>query len=256
MKKTLLIISLLILNSYSFAEENKEALPVQKVEQPSNQANAEKENLTPVEQSNIVEIYNKKLEYPQFEMGLRYYNGTNGLEQNLDKAIFWFSNSSKDEDNPNADMMLASMYYEGNGFDKDKKKSIGFYSRAGNRNNLTAQLILTGIYFFNNDFMNQEYANYWIYKAIENKSKEAEILKTLILIKESDYATIQKFIPAYERNTDDELSNFILGYLYFTGKGVEQNFEKSKKYLEKSAYKGNPISVIMIEQINNFQNLN
>lgn len=251
MKKILLLISIIIINSYSFSSE-KESLPIQKIETPITDKTDNKDNLTPVEQSNIVEIYNKKLEFPQFEMGLRYYNGSNGLIQDFDKAIFWFSNSSRDEDNPNADMMLASMYYEGKGFKEDKQKSISFYSRAGNRENLTAQLILTGIYFFNVDFMNQEYANYWIYKAIENKSKEAELLKTLILVKESDYETIKKFINVYKQNIDDETSNFILGYLYFTGKAVEQDFEKAKKHLEISAYKGNPIALIMIEQINNF----
>jgi TPR repeat protein len=243
---------LISFNSFAF---EKETLPVEKNEIKKEDTNTlQKENLTPVEQSNIVEIYNKKIEYPQFEMGLRYYNGSNGLIQNFDKAIFWFSNSSRDEYNPNADMMLASMYYEGKGFEKDKKKSLSFYTRAGNRNNLTAQLILTGIYFFNSEFMNQEYANYWIYKAIGNGSKEAEVLKTLILVKEEDYKTINKFISIYEKNEKDETSNFILGYLYFTGKVVEQNFNKSHKYLKNSALNGNPISLIMLEEVENFEN--
>lgn len=253
MQKIIFMVSLLLMSFNSFSNE-KEVLPVQKIEVKKEEVhNLQKENLTPVEQSNIVEIYNKKMEYPQFEMGLRYYNGSNGLIQNFDKAIFWFSNSSRDEDNPNADMMLASMYYEGKGFEKDKKKAVSFYTRAGNRDNLTAQLILTGIYFFNSEFMDQEYANYWIYKAIDNGSKEAEILKTLVLIKEEDYKTINKFIPVYEKNEKDEISNFIMGYLYFTGKALEQDFSKSKKYLEISALNGNPISLIMLEQIQSFE---
>lgn len=246
-----IIIIFLLTASFSISFSNQEELPVQKFE--VKKASEENIKLTPVEESNIVEIYNKKIEFPQFEMGLRYYNGLNGLEQNYDKAIFWFSNSSKDENNANADMMLASMYYEGKGFEKNKEKAINFYNRAANRDNLTAQLILTGIYFFSPEFMNQKYANYWIYKSIEKNSKEALNLKTLILLNEEDYKTIKKLIPVYELNENNEISNFVLGYLYFTGKGVEQNFEKATIYLEKSAARGNPIAVIMLEEIENFK---
>lgn len=245
------IIMFFLITSFSISFANNEELPIQNFEVKKEIEN--KIKLTPVEESNIVEIYNKKIEFPQFEMGLRYYNGLNGLEQNYDKAIFWFSNSSKEEENANADMMLASMYYEGKGFEKNREKAINFYNRAANRDNLTAQLILTGIYFFSPEFMNQKYANYWIYKSIENNSKEAINLRSLILLNQEDYKTIKKLIPVYELNVNDEISNFILGYLYFTGKGVEQDFEKSTKYLENSAQKGNPIAVIMLEEIENFK---
>lgn len=221
-------------------------LPLQNIKETVQET---ENKLTPVEEANIVEIYNDKIEFPQFEMGLRYYNGLNGLEKNYDKAIYWFSNSSKDEEYANADMMIASMYYEGKGFEKNKEKAIGFYNRAANRDNLTAQLILTGIYFFEPEFMNQKDANYWIYKAIDNKSKEAINLRALILLNESDYKTLGKLLPVYELNEREEISNFTLGYLYFTGKGVEQSFEKSKTYLERSAKFGNPISFIMLEEI-------
>lgn len=241
------------LEQKSFSPENVSSLPLQKIEKPQNEnEEVNKENLTPVEEANIVEIYNKKMEYPQFEMGLRYYNGTNGLPQDYDKAIFWFSNSSKDEENSNADMMLASMYYEGKGFNLNKEKAISFYTRAANRGNLTAQLILTGLFFFNEQFMNQEYANYWIYQSINNNSKEALTLKTLILMKEEDFKTLQKLIPLYEADLKNESSNFTLGYLYFTGKSVKQDFVKASEYLQKSALLGNPISVIMLEEIKKF----
>lgn len=244
-----IIIAFLFFNiSTSFAKQ--EILPIQKIK---DQEINNEVKLNEVEQANIIDIYNKKIEYPQFEMGLRYYNGSNGLEQSYDKAIFWFSNSSREENNSNADMIIASMYYEGKGFDKDKVKAVSFYNRAANRDNLTAKLILTGIYFFNQDLMNQKHANYWIYKAIESNSLQAINLKSLILLNNEDYNTIKKLMPLYELNEKDELSNFTLGYLYFTGKGVEQNFEKSKLYLERSAKYGNPISVIMLEEIGRFQ---
>lgn len=247
---------------FLYAQES-EPLPLQPisneqiVKKPEVQTTIKKDDLTDVEKQNIKEIYDKKLEYPQFELGSRYYFGTNGLTQDYKKAFNWFSSSSKDEQNPNADMMLASMYYEGKGLPVDMDKAIEIYSSAGEKNLLEAQLILTAIFFFDNQHMNQEKANYWIFKAIANKGKQAELLKSLILLKPEDYKSFEKFLPAFEKYAayNDEMSQFILGYLYFTGKVLPQDFSRSIKYLAQSAVNRNPISIIMMNEIkkNNFK---
>lgn len=259
MKK--LLLAMLVATSFSYAAE-PEPLPVQEVKvQPNQNANVDPkplavdqnvaDTLSDIEKANISDIYNKKVPYPQFEMGIRYYTGTNGLSVDYDKAIYWFSNSSKEENNAKADMMLAAMYYQGQGFAKNTGKALSFYSRAANRGLLEAQLILTGMYFFNAEFMNQEYANYWIYKAIGNSSEVAEALKALILLNASDYKAIGKLLPMYElqAKNNEGIPSFILGYLYFTGKGVEQSFEKSKEYLMLAAQSGNPVAIVMLEEI-------
>lgn len=263
-----IFLAMLVATSFSYAAE-PDKLPVQDVKvQPEQTASTAAagtdvvvgttpvepkvtETLTDIEKANISDIYNKKVEFPQFEMGIRYYTGTNGLTVDYDKAIYWFSNSSRDESNAKADMMLAAMYYQGQGFEKNTAKALNFYSRAGNRGLLDAQLILTGMYFFNADFMNQEYANYWIYKAIGNSSEVAEALKSMILVNVDDYKAMAKLVPMYElqAKNNEAIPNFILGYLYFTGKGVKQDFEKSKGYLTSAAQSGNPIAIVMLEEI-------
>lgn len=263
MKK--LFLAMLVATSFSYAAE-PEALPVQEIKiQPEQSTDvvitpvATEPNivdtLTDIEKANISDIYNKKMPFPQFEMGIRYYTGTNGLTVDYDKAIYWFSNSSKDEGNAKADMMLAAMYYQGQGFEKNTSKALSFYSRAGNRGLLDAQLILTGMYFFNAEFMNQEYANYWIYKAIGNSSEVAEALKSMILLNAEDYKAIAKLVPMYElqAKNNEGIPNFILGYLYFTGKGVKQSFEKSKDYLSAAAQAGNPVAIVMLEEIDKIE---
>ncbi len=264
MKKNILFAIALGTFSYSFANE---PLPLQKVDPVKKESIVEKdqfknenskiETLTDIEQANIKDIYNRKIQYPQFEMGIRYYTGSNGLTQDYDKAIYWFSNSSRDEENPKADMMIAAMYYQGQGFKQDKIKAISFYQRAANRGSLEAQLILTGIHFFNQQLMNQEYANYWIYKAIEQDSPIAETLRSLILLNANDEKTISKLMPTYENlaNKKDPIASFMIGYFYFTGKFKEQSFEKAEPYLAVSAESGNPIAIVMIEEILNFSEL-
>jgi len=265
MKK--LFLAMLVATSFSYAAE-PEPLPVQEIKvQPEQAADvvvtpvtAEPnivDTLTDIEKANISDIYNKKMPFPQFEMGIRYYTGTNGLTVDYDKAIYWFSNSSKDEGNAKADMMLAAMYYQGQGFEKNTGKALSFYSRAGNRGLLDAQLILTGMYFFNAEFMNQEYANYWIYKAIGNSSEVAESLKSMILLNTDDYKAIAKLVPMYElqAKNNEGIPNFILGYLYFTGKGVQQSFEKSKGYLSAAAQAGNPVAIVMLEEIDKIEKM-
>ena len=44
-----------------------------------------------------------------------------------------------------------------------------------------------------------------------------------------------------------------MGYLYFTGKGVQQNFEKSKGYLAAAAQAGNPVAIVMLEEIDKIE---
>jgi len=271
MKKIIIAVAISTIMSQAYSEEMQKTpnmLPVQKIEsiEPSNQElpnntdNQQKKDsiettLSDIERANISDIYNKKIDYPQFEMGMRYYMGTYGLTSDFDKAIYWFSNSSKDEANAKADMMLAAMYYQGQGFSKDKQKALNFYSRAGNRGLLDAQLILTGLYFFNEELMNQEYANYWIYKAIDNSSEIAEILKTMIMVNGDDFKTVEKLVPMYTvlASKKDPNANFILGYLYFTGKGVQQDFERAKSYLTVAAQSNNPIAIVMIEEIVKFE---
>lgn len=257
-----LLLAMLVATSFSYAAES---LPVQEITvQPDAVVKKTEtgpdgtlvETLTDIEKANISDIYNKKVPFPQFEMGIRYYSGTNGLTVDYNKAIYWFSNSSKDESNPKADMMLAAMYYQGQGFDKNPAKAINFYIRAGNRGLLDAQLILTGMYFFNAEFMNQEYANYWIYKAIGNSSEVAEALRALIMLNQEDYNAIAKLVSMYElqAKNNEGIPNFILGYLYFTGKGVKQDFEKSKGYLSAAAQSGNPVAIVMLEEIAKLEN--
>lgn len=262
-KNLVLLLTAFSISGFTLANES---LPVQKIQQTETVLHAQEANpapatqatdtLTDIERANISDIANKKVEFPQFEMGMRYYTGSYGLTVDYDKAIYWFSNSSQDEANPKADMMLAAMYYQGKGFKADKQKAMNFYNRAANRNLLDAQLILTGLYFFNEELMNQEYANYWIYKAISNSSEIAETLKTLILFNNDDLKTIEKMMPMYTllSNKKDANANFIMGYLYFTGKGVTQDFEKAKSYLTVAAQNNNPVAIIMIEEIAKFEN--
>lgn len=257
-----IFIPLLLSSSISYLHANEE-LPVQKVEvnipqeQIDNSVQHKEEQLDDVEKANIKDIYVKKIENPQFEMGIRYYTGSNGLKVNYDKAIYWFSNSSRDENNPKADMMIAAMYYQGQGFEQSKEKALNFYQRAGNRGSLDAQLILTGIYFFNQEFMNQELANYWIYKAIAQNSEIAESLKTAILLNQNDSKTMEKIIPLYENlaNKKDNVALFLIGYFYFTGKFKEQSFDKAESYLALSAEQGNPIAIIMLDEIMKFSEI-
>lgn len=257
-----LMLSMLIIGNYAFAETQQ--LPTQplvgtpvevgKVMAPNDLLTSTNKDLqvTDIEKKNIKEIYDSKVKYPQFELGVRYYFGTHGLTQDYNKAVYWLANSSQDEENANADMMIASMYYEGKGFPQNTEKAISFYTRAANRNSLEAQLILTSIFFFNSEQMNQEYANYWIYKAIDNKGRQAELLRSLILLKPEDYKSIEKMIPAYEKYSEygNEMAQFTLGYFYFTGKVVSQDFSKAIKYLSLSAINKNPISIIMIDEVN------
>lgn len=81
----------------------------------------------------------------QYSLGIYYEQGQNGLEKNLEKAVYWYQTAAKQNYLP-AYVRLGLLYEFGNGLPRDKKMAVNYYE--------TAALVNV------NDFITSEYLPY------------------------------------------------------------------------------------------------
>ena len=73
----------------------------------------------------------------QFEIGLRYDNGT-GVEKNLKQAAKWYRRAAE-QGNPKAQFNLASLYENGQGVEKNLELAMKWYKKAAEQGNVQDQ---------------------------------------------------------------------------------------------------------------------
>lgn len=221
----------------------------------STYANANETKIDPkytTEEGKVVqEIISRQLPYPQYEMAMRYFSGIGGLSQNYQKAMFWFLGSSKDEENPAADSMIALMFFDGIGAPKNEIEGLKYYHLASQKGSSEAQITLASIYFFNANFMDKEKAYFYFNESLKNNNKYAYMLKSVMELNDNDKESIRKIIPAMELNIkNDEYAQFLLGYLYMTGKIVgEIDIKKSSQLFKLAALKNNPVAIVLQREL-------
>lgn len=218
----------------------------------NNETSTENSNLSKEEAAIVQQIIEKQIPYPQFEMASRYYFGNGGLSQDYQKAMFWFLGSSKDENNPAADMMIASMFFDGVGAPKNEIEGLKYYHLAAQKGSSEAQVILASIYFFNANFMDKENAYLYFNQALKNGNKYAYMLKSVMELNvDADKKTIDKLMPSLELTIkDNEYSQFMLGYFYMTGKMVDRpDIDKAEKLFRLAALKNNPVATVIQREL-------
>ncbi len=204
------------------------------------------------EQELISKISSEKSVHPHYDVGVAFLSGKD-IDIDLEKALFWLAQSSEIESNDKADYLIADMYARGKTPSKvvDMEKAIFFYERSAKRGNKDAMIKLSVYSFFNEQVLNRERGLHWLTKLKDSDHQTGSLLYMLLTYGKEDEKTISKQIDYLELMSDkgDKDASFSLGYLYFSGKGVARDLEKSKAYFFKSMTTGNVISEIFILQI-------
>ncbi len=113
----------------------------------------------------------------QFQLGWKYANGR-GVVQSDKEAAYWYDQVlAKDPTNPVALFNLGWMYANGRGVVPDPEKAIGFYSRAADQGNVSAQLHL-GFMYLNGEggAQDESVALEWFRKAAAQGDESAKAL--------------------------------------------------------------------------------
>lgn len=204
------------------------------------------------EEEMINEIASTNIEYPHYEVGVNYLKNKE-LGVDFNKALFWLAQSSEVEEYEKADYLIAEMYSKGktpSGI-VDYEKALFFYNRSAQRGNTDAKLKLSMHYYFNDIVRDSDKALFWLQESIKDKDQTASLLYYLLSLQESDYEAIKKQLMYFELKAEkgDKDSNFALGYLYLTGKGVDRDLNIAKKHFIFAMNSGIIVSEIFLIQI-------
>ena len=111
-----------------------------------------------------------------------YIYGENNLQVNYEKAYKWCSISAS-HNTSSSQTLLAELYLNGNGVEKDLIKAAEFYEKAALQDHVHAQLM---VFLVHNDYR-------------EEQSTQEEKAKGIIFLKKSKEAKYPKAIAVYNK---------------------------------------------------------
>lgn len=163
-------------------------------------------------------------------LGRSYDSGENGLEQNFNKALFWYNKGKKLED-PRCIYGVGACYYFGDGVEQDKKQAYELFVKA-------YQPLL--------ELIEQE-------KNIPNR--QAFSIFCLGAYYYFGFGDIEKDDnTAFKLIYDSAMKGHIAGIydlganFYYNGIGTERDLEKSKFYLELASKYGLPRAIKKLQE--------
>lgn len=169
-------------------------------------------------------------------LGRSYDSGENGLEQNFNKALFWYNKGKKLED-PRCIYGVGACYYFGDGVEQDKKQAYELFVKA-------YQPLL--------ELIEQE-------KNIPNR--QAFSIFCLGAYYYFGFGDIEKDDnTAFKLIYDSAMKGHIAGIydlganFYYNGIGTERYLEKSKFYLELASKYGLPRAIKKLQEYKTMYN--
>lgn len=202
-----------------------------------------------------------------WNVGCAYYNGTNGVSVNYTEALKWYTLAAN-SGYVDAMKLVSAMYYQGQGTEENHTYALEWAKKAAIAGDIDSQRN-TALLYYKGDGTekNLEEAFYWQKKVAENKQARKEELFRLGMFflngigctqnfdeairwfkKAADsgytraysalgnvydyqkkYSESNKYYKmAYEKG--DKYAASQLGWNYYTGDGVKQNYEEAYKY--------------------------
>ena len=163
-------------------------------------------------------------------------------EKQWDEAVKWYYKAAI-MGHAEAQRSLGICYYEGgNGIEQDYAQSVKWLRKAAEQNDAVGQRIL-GRCYYKGQGVEQDYdqAVKWIRKAVEqNDSPAQELLGVCYYFGQGVEQNYARAVQWFRKSADqgDVDGQFCLGMCYYRGHGVEQNYEQAVPWLRKAAEQG------------------
>lgn len=191
-------------------------------------------------------------ESARVELGLIYYQ-----KGNYTRAIGYLG-TELDKEDSRVPFKIAEMYHAGLGFPKDYGKAMVYYENAAHADHVESQVILgrmyAGEFGAKEDFAQ---AFFWFTKAAEQfdivaqyklailyyngqgiKQSFSEAFRLLFSLAKQIAIVGQKDLEAIDFEIKSTVE-FMLGRMYFEGRGTKQNQDEGMKWLAKASARGN-----------------
>ncbi|MCK9322935.1 MAG: hypothetical protein RBR05_02455 [Candidatus Methanomethylophilaceae archaeon] len=195
--------------------------------------------------TNLSDKFNNENKHDELEKQLALYScyldGSCGFEKNPEKGLSLIIKIAE-QDNVNAQILLAALYYAGEKVRLNPEAAFYWYSKAAEQDNTTAQYKLG--YFYKNGIgvdKNLQISKYWYTKAAKkghtvSQKELGDIYKKSNNV-EDLISAIYWYTKAAELGNIDAQNS--LGICYANGTGVEEDAEKAVSLFTKAAKKGN-----------------
>lgn len=176
-----------------------------------------------------------------YEQGRRYYFG-NGVAQDYAEATRWFHKAAE-QGHITAQYNLGCCYRSGKGVTQNKAEAIKWFRKAAEQGDASAQYNL-GCCYRNGEGVAQDptEAAKWFHRAAEQGHVHAQnnLQHCCNNEKKRNEAQNPEFTQSNREATEQEDANaqYNLGYNYFYGKGVKQDYTEAVKWFRKAAEQG------------------
>jgi TPR repeat protein len=152
----------------------------------------------------------------QLKLGDKYYYGTDGIQENLDKAAYWYTKAAE-QGHVIAQFYLGDIYFYGKGVLIDSEKAKYWYEKAAEQGHILSQRNVGNYYYKRGSgIQDKEKAAYWYMKAAEQ---------------------------------GDAMSQYNMGVDYYYGNPFPKDIEKAKYWFTKSAEGGDKDAKAMLTKI-------
>lgn len=172
--------------------------------------------------------------------------------QSIDQKIIELDQRAQSGDDQ-AQLQLAAMYWSGKDIPRDANKMLNYMQMAASSGNASAYYNLGKLYSEGLDVpKNIALAIENYSKAIELKHPKAAYNLGLIYLRHPELDNSHDQAFRYFKKAEemkDESAQIYLAYMYREGLGVQVNLEKSRKYVNLLAKKGNPHAILELAKI-------
>ena len=178
----------------------------------------------------------------QFNLGTIYYEGRY-INRDIKKAIHYLSLAAE-QNHPKAQFNLGAIYYEGRYINRNINKAIHYLSLAAEQNETEAQYNLGAIYY-EGRYINRDIkkAIHYLSLAAEQNHPKAQFNLGAIYY-EGRYINrnINKAIHYFSLAADqnDSVAQFNLGYMYYEGQYTNFDISKAIHYFTLAAGQNDP----------------
>lgn len=181
-------------------------------------------------------------------LGEAYLRGMLTEKPDPDKALFWWKSSADAGDI--ASLLLTARFYEGQfGFPekRDAKQALDYYAKAAGLGNPGAMTALGSRYLSGEEKLRDEAkGREWLKKAVAAKEYSAYLV--LGDYEENVKKNLKAALAEYERGKDAGQIDCMLrtADFYLEGKGVEQDEDRGRALLIKTAEAGHPMANLRV----------
>jgi len=188
----------------------------------------------------------------QYHVGGAYWDGI-VVSQDLTEAVKWFRKSAE-QGGVDAQINMGIVYEEGNVVTKNLATAEKWYRKAASQEVSNRSVYALGRFLFYNkdEEQSKREAAKWFQKAAKKGHKLAQFQLGYMYYTGTGVQRDDTLAVKWYRKSADNgvaVAQYNLGLMYYNGEGVDRNLEKAKKWFQKAADQKQKNAIKMLKRL-------